>query len=72
MQASYPTRIIIDAFHVEYDELLEVAHSAQDAQALQQAATELDETPKAGDLLLETEKLGPWMCRQKPLSYAGH
>jgi hypothetical protein len=46
---------IIAAFHAEYDELLKVAHRAQDAQELQRAATEPEKALKAGDLLPETE-----------------
>ena len=46
---------IIDAFHAEFDELLEVARRAQNAQELQQTATEPVETPKAGDSLEEPE-----------------
>jgi WS/DGAT/MGAT family acyltransferase len=41
---------IIDAFHTELADLMEVAHRARDAQELSQVATELDETPKAVDL----------------------
>jgi diacylglycerol O-acyltransferase len=48
---------IIDAFHAEYDELLALAHSAQDAEELQTTATEL-KAPQTGDLLAETEGAG--------------
>jgi hypothetical protein len=48
---------IIDAFHAEYDELLALAHSAQDAEELQATATEL-KAPQTGDLLAETEGAG--------------
>ena len=50
---------IIDAFHAEYDELLEVAHRTQDA-------AELDETPEAEDLLPETEGVGAVDLKAEP------
>jgi hypothetical protein len=45
---------IIDAFHVEFDELLAMAHRAQDADEPPKAKTEPDKS--AGDLLAEAEE----------------
>ena len=48
---------IIDAFHAEYGELLEVAHRAQDAEELHTTATE-PKAPQVEESLPETEGAG--------------
>jgi diacylglycerol O-acyltransferase len=57
---------IIDAFHTEFDGLLEVAHRAKAAQELQQAEPELEEAPKAGELFPEAAEAGAVEVPEEP------
>ena len=62
---------IIDAFHAEYDELLDAGTQGTRCRGTSKTATEIT-SPQAGDLLPETEKAGPRMCRRNLLNNAGH